>query len=336
MAATSVIQSWLVKAGADKIRITKDGTEILCTCPFHQSRRGRVTFSFNTTKGLYTCFVPSCGASGSVVTFLQRAFGFSLEKAKRSVKNLTFEEGVNLEEVQLLGDYRDRRKQETSTKTTITEGELGMFDFCPKYMLRRGYTKETLKKWEIGFDAEDRRVVFPVRDRSGKLLGTSGRAIDKHVEPRYLHAGFDKSNVLYGEHFCRNVTGVVVVEGQTDALAIDQRARKILKRMNLGVVGVLGANVPDAQVAKLSRYNKVILAFDNDEAGQSAIASVGKRLNEKIPRGHLLVAHRFTCHDPGELISASDIELEQFFDTTPYIEFITHRTLRESKHARTK
>lgn len=319
MASGQIVERWLKAAGAERIRV--GDTEITCTCPFHSGRSKGVNFSFNFVKGVYVCYVPSCGASGTAELFLQRALGYSKIKAKEVAYKQSFEEELTLDEVQLLDPERVRAHAIKARPDAITEGELGMFDFCPKYMLKRGYTKETLKRWEIGYDAETKRVTFPVRTKDGLLLGVSCRTVIKDLEPKYLHLGFDKGDVLYGSHLCKNIGGVVVVEGQTDTLAIDQRARNMLKRMNLGVVGVLGANVTDNQVAMLARFGRVILAFDNDQAGQDAISSVGTRLTEKISPSHVHVAHRFTTHDPGDLISASDYEMEQFFDTTPFVEF---------------
>jgi DNA primase len=320
----------LSAAGADKIRETKGGAEIVCTCPFHQD--SKPSFAFNVKKQLYTCYSPNCGAAGTLTKFLILALRYSPAEAKKIAENL---EEFDVEELDVdnfdVAEYDDRKNNTWEPTELVSEVTLGLFDFCPRYMLKRGFTKKTLRTWEVGWDGDNRRATFPVRDVKGRLLGISKRAVDADVEPRYLHLGFDKRNVLYGANLLGpHINTVIAVEGQTDAIALTQAAQQALTRLATGVVGVLGANVPDEQVKLLSRYDTVILGFDNDDAGRAATLKVGNRLIHKLRPGHLLVADRFgSAKDPGDFIRDRDSAETFVTQTQEYLEYLTRRQHNE-------
>lgn len=148
----------------------------------------------------------------------------------------------------------------------------------PKYILDRGVDIETCKHWEIGYDKEKERVLFPVRRNDGVLVGAVGRTIHKGVEPTYLtYFNFSKSQFLFGEHLLKSAgeptiaegmgyglpaeEGVILVEGMMDVLKLYQMGYE-------NVAAIMTSNVSGVQVRKVLRLGRpVYLMLDWDKAG---------------------------------------------------------------------
>jgi DNA primase len=123
-------------------------------------------------------------------------------------------------------------------------------------------------------DAFRGRIIFPLADQRGRILGFAGRALREGQQPKYLNTsenkavGFYKGQMLYGMHKARTAamkTGrFVVVEGYTDVLALHQA----------GVpecVAIMGTSLTDQQLEELTRVQgTVYLALDADNAGKQA------------------------------------------------------------------
>lgn len=176
----------------------------------------------------------------------------------------------------------------------------------PAYAIKRGLTRETCKAWELGHDVEGKRLLFPIRDREGKLVAISGRLYTKNCVycegpiargvtvmngdgetvkvrdrckvcgkwegPKYLHSdGFRRNLVLYGEHRKDdNVDGnVFLVEGHLDMLLMWQAGYR-------PVVAMLGSFPGRCQIEKLIAYwgRAITIVADGDKAGKSMAAKV--------------------------------------------------------------
>lgn len=268
--STQIIE-WLERAGATKVKASGDNN-ISSTCPFCDPMgQWNNCFATNTETGLYTCYRPVCSTTGHVRQLLQELLGYSRDQADQATEGLEVWKQVEEEE---LPDYEDRFSSKKAQTNTLYEASIGLYKFTPSYMVRRGFTVETLKRFEIGYDMDRKRVTFPVRDVSGELLGYSTRATQDHDFPKYLHLGFKKSSVLYGESY-RNSTKVTLTvgEGNADALALGQ----LLPSTYLPVA-TLGSLVSKAQMSRMFQYSKVLLCFDQDEAGDVATKRVGDQL----------------------------------------------------------
>ena len=164
----------------------------------------------------------------------------------------------------------------------------------PKYIIRRGISIETCKKWEIGYDEKDKRVIFPVRRRDGKLVGAVGRTILDNVEPKYItYFNFTKSNFFYGEHLLADKNeptffeamgfdypaqdGVIVVEGNTDVLKLSEIGYT-------NVAGVMTSSLSKAQIKTLLDLERpVYLMLDWDKAGIKGRQAAVHKLYERLP-----------------------------------------------------
>jgi DNA primase len=154
------------------------------------------------------------------------------------------------------------------------------------------------------YDRFRERIMFPIRDRRGRVLGFGGRAMRSDQGAKYVNTAetdfFHKSQMLYGVDLAKAAIAkagrVVVVEGYTDVLALHQAGIE-------EAVGVMGTAITDDQVAALSgMVDEVVLALDADSAGQEAMlraqrVAAGRRMR-------LRVAAMPAGEDPAEMMAA--------------------------------
>ena len=132
-----------------------------------------------------------------------------------------------------------------------------------------------LSKRQSGDDTFDRfrsRLMIPIRDIKGLVVGFGARSLEAEQQPKYLNSPqttlFDKSHLLFGidaaKHAIRENDLAVIVEGYMDVLAAHQHGYH-------NVVASMGTALTEAQLRQLTRYShKVVLALDADEAGVQA------------------------------------------------------------------
>ena len=161
------------------------------------------------------------------------------------------------------------------------------------------------------YDRFRERIMFPIRDRRGRVLGFGGRAMRSDQGAKYVNTAetdfFHKSQMLYGVDRAKAAIAkagrAVVVEGYTDVLALHQAGIE-------EAVGVMGTAITDEQVAALSgMVEEVVLALDADSAGQEAMlraqrVAAGRRMR-------LRVAAMPAGEDPAEMM-AEDGGAERF------------------------
>jgi hypothetical protein len=197
----------------------------------------------------------------------------------------------------------------------------------PGYVLNRGFSVETAKYWELGFDQEFDRAIFVVRDVNQRLRGVSGRAIYDRQKPKYLHYSwdnraqelvpfvrhdrgddfvkFEKSQVCYGEHLIARGEGVasdcvVVCEGHFDAIR--------LWEAGFAAAALMGSSPTDRQVQTLvelmPRRGHVTMAFDPDSAGRKCRDLLTQKLLGRVP---LFEATFPTGYDPASVRDLDDL-----------------------------
>jgi DNA primase len=156
------------------------------------------------------------------------------------------------------------------------------------------------------YDRFRARIMFPIRDARGRVLGFGGRATRDDQKPKYVNTAetdfFHKSEILYGLDRARTAMAkenrALVVEGYTDVLALHQAGLQ-------GAVGVMGTAITPDQVKTLSGVvDEVILALDADEAGQEAMLRAQRVAGGR--RMRLRVASMPKGVDPAELMAEPD------------------------------
>lgn len=154
-------------------------------------------------------------------------------------------------------------------------------------------------------DAFRGRIIFPLADRRGRVLGFAGRALREGDRPKYLNTsenkavGFFKGQMLYGMHEARaaamKAARFVVVEGYTDVLALHQA----------GVpesVAIMGTSLTDQQLEELAHVQgTVFLALDADNAGKNATTRASRMASER--QTDLRVVAMPAGRDPAEIVT---------------------------------
>lgn len=284
------------------VNLKKAGINYKGLCPFHNEKTP--SFVVSDTKQRYTCF--GCNKSGDVINFMQEYYNMDFVQAVEKLADecgLEFKpnytgENKNNDELYEINRqaarffYKALREQQNpglpymmerglSAETMKTFGigwADGQWDSLYKYMKNLGYSDEKLL--EAGlisksngkcFDKFRERVIFPIQNTSGKVIGFGGRAMGDAM-PKYLNSQetsvFKKKNNLYGLNITRNEINkadrAILVEGYMDVIGLYQAGVK-------NVSASLGTALTDSQARMLKRYTKnVLLAYDGDAAGINA------------------------------------------------------------------
>lgn len=289
--------------------LKKKGKDHWGICPFCDDGNNP-SFSVSEQKQFYYCF--KCRATGNVISFLQAHQGFDfvesvealaskagLEVPYENVRNhkderepifkaleasAAFYESVlaNKNDAQHVRDYlKDNRKISGETCRRYAIGyapnswsalsdELKKQDFDETVLIKAGLVK---KNKDGGlYDVFRDRLIFPIRDRKGRVVGFGGRVMNPEDQPKYLNTGdtpvFQKGKELYGLYESlenrRDLKDIYVVEGYMDAVAMSEN------KIN-NAVATLGIATNRFHVQKLLQLvSEITFCFDGDDAGRGA------------------------------------------------------------------
>lgn len=283
------------------VALKKAGANYKGLCPFHSEKTP--SFIVSEDKQIFTCF--GCGASGDVISFVEKYNNLDFRGA---VEQLAGEYGIeinasfggNPRKKELLEInrqaarffYRALRERANPAYTYmksrgISEATMndfglgyadGKWDSLVKHMTGLGIDRNKLVELGLAASSGGRiydkfrdRVIFPIIDTSGRVIGFGGRIIGEGG-PKYLNspesAVFQKKNNLYG----LNLTGgevkkndqIILVEGYMDVISLYQSGVR-------HVAASLGTALTENQAMLIKRYTKnVVLSYDADDAGQNA------------------------------------------------------------------
>lgn len=295
----------IVDVISDYIPLTKKGKNYFGVCPFHDDHAP--SMSVSETKQIYKCF--SCGATGNVFNFIMdyehvsfiEAVKMVAAKAGIDVKFEGYKEqpkkNNDIYEIYELSNklYQNNINTSSGTKAleylknrsidedVIKEFGIGLslkkHDVLTNLLTKKGYTKEQQLKSglvienDYGFqDIYYDRIMFPLWDMFGKVVGFSGRRYDDVKEYKYINTKetdiFKKGEILYNYHRAkdeaRRKNQVIIMEGFMDVI----RAYTIGVK---NVVATMGTAVTKENASNIKRMAKeVILCFDGDSAGSKA------------------------------------------------------------------
>jgi DNA primase len=278
-------------------RVKRQGNDnIMATCPFHTlGERITTTLTMSLTRGVYFCF--SCKERGNLFTFLQK-MGVS-RTALDSQFKYVLEDCVSYEKA-----AEDEERAHNPLRPNVVELDplpealLGLFDYCPLDLLAAGFTEDTLREFDVGFDSQHMRFTYPLRDLWGRLMGISGRDVDpppwktnRYKVYDYEYEAFNlpkrlplnKSSVLWNGHrvypavFFSRDEYVVVVEGFKAAMWVKQAGFP-------NVVALLGSYASWEQRWMLERMGApVYLMLDNNKAGWDGVQQMAPLLAQSLP-----------------------------------------------------
>ncbi|NOT85144.1 MAG: DNA primase [Methylococcaceae bacterium] len=287
------------------VPLKKTGSNYVARCPFHTEKSP--SFSVNRNKQFYYCF--GCGAGGNAISFLMEFNHLDFVEAVEDlaafvgiavVRELVADQsGVNKQDLQSIYDvlqraaeyYAEQLHVAVAAKKAVAylkaRGVSG--DFAKRFML--GYAGDEWQALEGRFASAtllaaglviakadskcyDRfrgRLMFPIRDKRGRVVGFGARVLDDSL-PKYLNSPetpvFQKGREAYGlyELLANNArpARILVVEGYMDVIALAQAGIDY-------AVATLGTATSKAHLDLLFRYtSEVVLCFDGDDAGRKA------------------------------------------------------------------
>lgn len=244
------IVDYIESRGVQVVR--DDGSELACYCPFHMNS-DTPAFYINKTTGLWICFNPSCGKTGSIRDLMDH-FG----DHGKIVKDYSLDD-IQKNLIARVEDEFNGGWDEALEQISISYPE----DLHKvQYLIDRGFAQETLEYFDIAYSAERKRIVIPARDEKHKLVGFIGRAIDQDVSPKYLYSkGFPRKSVLFNLNNAKRYSSCIVVEGSLDAMKVHQSGYP-------NVVSSLGATITQNHIQLLTKYfDSIVIFSDNDHAG---------------------------------------------------------------------
>ncbi|MDX6423787.1 MAG: primase [Gaiellaceae bacterium] len=290
-----------------RTRLRKVGGRYTGLCPFHEERTP--SFSVSPDRGTYHCF--GCGVGGDAISFVRETEGLDFVGAIEWLAD-RFHVQVEYEDASPLADEQRRKRDRMRAlleqaavfyERTLWDSQHGAS--ARQYLESRGLGEEVCREFRLGlspagatlarkarekFSADElaaaglvtrrgtdyfqRRLMFPLSDARGRVIGFQARKLheDDPLRGKYVNSPeselFHKSNVLYGFNLARGAIAkqdrAVVVEGNTDVIALRQAKLE-------PVVASMGTALTERQLSELSRLTtRVFLCFDADAAGEDA------------------------------------------------------------------
>ena len=291
----------------EKIPLEKRGKNYFGVCPFHDDTNP--SMSVSREKQIYTCF--SCHATGNVFTFLMN---YEHKEFSQVLSDLASRVGITLNGVRVKRSstkydewYKayDLANKYYQNNLLSKEGEAAR-----NYLKARNIDDETIKEFEIGYSLKSRddltklltlkgnsldflnkiglanedhdiytsRLMFPLHDLNGKVIGFSGRIITNSKQNKYLNTKetelFKKGKLLYHYHIAKEAAriskSVIIMEGFMD----------IIRASTVGIkntVATMGTALTKDHIKEIKRLsNNIILCFDGDNPGIKATIASGE------------------------------------------------------------
>lgn len=267
--------------------------DFICYCPFHSNRD---TPALNISKeppNPWRCWNSVCGESGTLPKLIEKAGGMSTIQALRHINTYRSEQQLILDDL-FKKDEKKPYEVWSEDKLERIKIDLDIDEALISPLLKRGYLKSTLRDFEVGFSRVKERIVIPVRDENGDLVGFTGRAVHEWQKAKYWDKGLPKRYILFNLNNAKVYDTVVVVEGPLDVLKVYQAGFP-------GVVATLGGSFTDEQAKKLTKFFRHAIIFtDADEAGRG----LASKIEEVARRSRLRVTYaRYPdqLKDPGAL-----------------------------------
>jgi DNA primase len=321
-----------------RVKLTRAGREWKGCCPFHNEKTP--SFYVNDDKGFYHCF--GCGAHGDVIRFLteQEGLGF-IDAVKQLAVQAGMEVPSESPEARARAEVSDSLQSLAQRAADWFAAQLRSPAGAEAraYLDRRGVSAALVTDFALGFSPDSRtglkaalkdagddalveagllgrsesgetydrfrgRLMFPIRDRRGRIVGFGGRALGD-IQPKYLNSAdgplFDKGRLLYNLDragpAARKAGRLVVVEGYMDVIGVAGAGIAEL-------VAPLGTALTEAQLALAWRVvDEPVLCFDGDGAGQrAALRAALRALPLLAPGKSLRIASLPAGEDPDDLV----------------------------------
>ena len=313
----------IVELIGEYVQLKKQGRNYFGLCPFHGENSP--SFSVSTEKQIFHCF--GCGAGGNIFTFLMDIEGYSFVEAAKVLAekgNVPLDVEINKEQKrsslpagseQMLEAHELLRKFYHHLLTHTNEGQEAL-----EYLLNRGFTEETIEKFQIGyaldswdfvakflkkrgfstelmeqagliifrekdetyFDRFRNRVMFPIMDHQGNMIAFSGRAIGDD-QPKYLNS--PETPIFNKSKTLYNFHQARASIRKKEQAVIFEGFADCISAVRAGVensVATMGTALTDQHLKLLRRNtNQIIICYDSDSAGLNAANRAANMLHEQ-------------------------------------------------------
>lgn len=286
------------------VNLQKSGSYYRGLCPFHSD--SDPSFYVSPSKQFFHCF--GCGVSGDVITFYEKIENLPFSEAVEKLAEIA---GIELPKKNSVRTEYDKYTQSLNILAEAYHKELlsGKHPDALEYLLKeRGFSEETLREFCIGFSPGDRtflqrlvsnygvkleellkagvlikkngdyfdrfsgRIIIPIHNENGKVIGLGGRILPGETGSKYINSPetryFVKGRVLFNLHRAKKsvkeLDYVIITEGYFDSMALYEAGIE-------NNVGVLGTNLTRQHLKLLKTYtNNLLFLMDSDSAGRNA------------------------------------------------------------------
>ncbi len=292
------------------IKLSRRGKQYWACCPFHLEKTA--SFAINEVEQFYKCF--GCGVSGDVINFVQKIESvdfydacqiiakecnmelptfekdnsIALNKKKKDTYLNILRESAKYYYHNLSNpvskpalDYLKQRGLDPKTVLDFGIGYSPGWNEVVTYLTKLGFAKEDMlasgiveQKNNSYFDAQARRLVFPIINSYNEVIGFSARILEKSDFAKYKNTAqtlvFDKSRTVYNINNIKKLKNseglshIIIVEGQMDVISLHKSGIK-------NAVACMGTALTHSHAKELKRFSdKVVVCFDGDDAGVKA------------------------------------------------------------------
>jgi len=287
------------------VPLKKAGANYSACCPFHNEKSP--SFTVSPTKQFYHCF--GCGAHGTAIGFVMEYQGLSFVEAIQELARMA---GMTVPQEERSPNQPAQKvviglQESLQQAANFYKAELKKSPRAIDYLKARGLSGVVAAKFQIGYapagwqnlkavfpqyenealsvaglvveneqghryDRFRDRIMFPIHDQKGQVIGFGGRVINPEDTPKYYNSPetpvFQKGHELYGlflaRRAIRDAGRALVVEGYMDVVALAQYGIEY-------AVAALGTATTPYHITKLMRQaDEVVFCFDGDKAGLSA------------------------------------------------------------------
>ena len=286
-----------------KTKVIKKGKDSWCCCLFHDEKTP--SCKINDDLGSYYCF--GCGAKGDIFTIYTELYNFPFPEA---VKELAQRAGIRIVDNfdSNINKKNDKIYKILEISAKWFQDNLFKSNLCKEYLSKRNLTDETIKYFKLGFSSNPKitlydflkeqnfkdkeilesnvvkldknnkirdffynRLMFPISNEFGKIVGFGGRVLD-NSNPKYINSPesdfFKKRNILYNlynvKQNIRSKKNMLICEGYMDVISLYDKNIKT-------AVAPLGTSLTDSHLQLSWKYvNKPTLMFDGDASGLKA------------------------------------------------------------------
>lgn len=342
---------------AQYTQLTKKGRNFVALCPFHHDKNP--SFLVSPDKGIAYCF--PCQKGGDIFSFYQAVEGVDFKQALKDLADKTGVKLENEPKTSITKDERERLRDCLEAALLFFQATLKASKPTLEYLQKRGVPGDQIERFELGmapdsfsatyehllkagfsknetvaaglavrkdlsdermYDRFRNRLMFPIRDIQGRIIGFGGRTLGTD-DAKYLNSSetilYHKSGVLYGvneaKEAMRQKKNVIVVEGYFDVLACH--------RNNAAhTVATCGTALTPDHAKILKRYTETVtLCLDSDRAGREAAERAFQVLSHE---GLQVYGITMSEKDPADMAQEAPETLSQILAAggKPYLEVV--------------